>query len=263
MFKPIIHCSWQLNVGEFKIPVEIYCDTIKESKNKNTLKVFWSNEPKELLPNVYNHLLKNYNNYDLIFTSEPNLLNKDISHIKNYMMFHCWCVAYAKECNGNFNKIFNVSTVVGDKSLLPGHLLRRELWDRQSEIKIPKNFYASSKGNLIKEGSKILGDTKYEMFDSQFHIAIENVNNDNMYTEKINDCMVTKTVPIYWGCPNINDVYNVKGIIQINSIDDLIKKINKITPSTYKQMKPYIEENYQIAMKLSETSLGSMIEKYI
>lgn len=52
MFKPIIHCSWQFNINEFKIPVEIYCDTIKESKNRNTLKIFWSNEPKELLPNV-------------------------------------------------------------------------------------------------------------------------------------------------------------------------------------------------------------------
>jgi hypothetical protein len=36
-----------------------------------------------------------------------------------------------------------------------------------------------------------------------FHIAVENVKIDNWYTEKISQSFATKTVPIYWGCPNI------------------------------------------------------------
>ncbi len=262
MHKPIVHSSWQFNIKELSKPIELYCDILSRTiKNPNALKVFWSNEPKEILPNVHQHLLHNHSFYDLIFTWDPILLNLGKANIKSYMMFHCWCAAYARECNGIFKKDFNVSTVVGDKMALPGHRLRNELWIKKDQITIPKNFYKSSKGNPLNGEAKVLGDTKYELFDSQFHIAIENINTANMYTEKINDCMITKTVPIYWGADDIGKVYNIKGIIQISSIDDLIKKVNAITPETYNNMKPYIEDNYQRALNLSKITLGDIIEK--
>ena len=262
MYKPIVHSSWQFNIKDLHKPVELYCDILSSTiKNPNAIKVFWSNEPKEILPNIHQHILHNHSYYDLIFTWDPILLNLGKPNIKSFMMFHCWCAEYAKECKGVFKKEFNVSTVVGDKRALPGHILRSNLWTNKDKINIPKKFYKSSKGSTITGEGKLLGDTKYELFDSQFHIAIENINTLNMFTEKINDCMITKTVPIYWGPSNIGEIYNVKGIIQFNSIDDLIKKVNNITPETYEQMKPYIEDNYQRALKLSQTSLGDAIEK--
>ena len=164
-------------------------------------------------------------------------------------------------------KKFNISTVVGWKKSLPGHRLRYELMARKDEINIPTNFYKSG-GRFVPRGRplpfqcKVLGEKKYVLFEhSQFSIAIENIDTDNMYTEKINDCMLTKTVPVYWGASTIGEVYNTDGIIQVSSIDDLIKKVNSLTPETYENIKPHIEDNYQRALKLSKIRLGDIIEK--
>jgi spore maturation protein CgeB len=53
-----------------------------------------------------------------------------------------------------------------------------------------------------------------------------------------------KTIPIYWGCSNINKFYNPKGIINFQSIDQLIQIVNNLTPDFYNSKKDIIEENY-------------------
>jgi hypothetical protein len=83
-----------------------------------------------------------------------------------------------------------------------------------------------------------------------FHIAVENVKIDNWYTEKIAQSFATKTVPIYWGCPNIKELgYDERGIIRFNSEEELIRIINNLTPEDYYSRLPYIEHNYQVAME--------------
>ena len=271
-YKPIIHVSWssllltELLAHDLSKPVELFIDVLPSDctiKTPNALKVYLANEPKELLPHIHQHLLDNNSNYDLIFTWEHDLLSLGKANIKHYMFFHrlYFCYLDSMPYNVCGKKEFNISTVVGQKYSLSGHKLRHELWERKDEITIPTNFYKSSNGTPIPGEGKLLGG-KNELFDhSQFSIAIENVDSPNMYTEKINDCMLAKTVPVYWGASNIGEVYNTDGIIQVSSIDDLIKKVNSLTPETYENMKPYIEDNYQRALKLSKIRLGDIIEK--
>ena len=54
-------------------------------------------------------------------------------------------------------------------------------------------------------------------------------------------------MPIYWGCPNIGDFFDTRGMIIVDSESDIIELCNQITPETYEQMKPYIDENYERA----------------
>lgn len=80
-----------------------------------------------------------------------------------------------------------------------------------------------------------------------FHIAIENVNYNNWYTEKIGDAFSTKTVPIYWGCPNLGDLgYDERGIIRFSTLPELIDIVNNLTEEKYYEMKPYIDYNYEV-----------------
>lgn len=58
-------------------------------------------------------------------------------------------------------------------------------------------------------------------------------------------CIVSKTVPIYYGCPNIGDYFDLNGIIIVNDENDCIAKINKLNKNTYKKMKPYVEKNFK------------------
>jgi hypothetical protein len=80
-----------------------------------------------------------------------------------------------------------------------------------------------------------------------FNIVIENVKHINWYN-KIGDNFLSKTVPIYWGCNNIEDFgYDERGIIRFNNENELLEILNLLTPEMYFQMKPYIDYNCEIA----------------
>ena len=78
-----------------------------------------------------------------------------------------------------------------------------------------------------------------------FSIIIENDFENDWLTEKINDCLVNYTIPIYVGCKNISNYYNTKGMIICNNINEIIEKTNKLTPDDYYKRIEYIKENYK------------------
>ena len=82
-----------------------------------------------------------------------------------------------------------------------------------------------------------------------FGIAIENFSHRGFFTEKILDCFLLKTIPIYWGCSNIEDFFNIEGIIRIENADDAIYSINNLTKEFYISKKDIIEENWRIAQQ--------------
>ena len=43
--------------------------------------------------------------------------------------------------------------------------------------------------------------------DYKYSIAIENSSQENYFTEKIIDCLLLWSIPIYWGCPNISSFF--------------------------------------------------------
>jgi hypothetical protein len=79
-----------------------------------------------------------------------------------------------------------------------------------------------------------------------FNVVIENVNHNNWYN-KIGDAFATKTVPIYWGCPNLAKFgYDENGIIRFNTKEELLDTLNNLTPEKYYEMLPSIEHNYTL-----------------
>jgi hypothetical protein len=90
------------------------------------------------------------------------------------------------------------------------------------------------------------------LFDGiQFHLAIENTGEPNYFTEKICDCFRTKTVPVYWGCPNIAEFFDAEGIIQFIPETEvpwkeLINLINKLTPGDYTRRIAAVNKNYEL-----------------
>ena len=63
--------------------------------------------------------------------------------------------------------------------------------------------------------------------DYEFHVAIENHIENNVWTEKLADAFLGFTVPIYCGCPNVYDYFPKDSLIQID-INDMPGSILKI-----------------------------------
>jgi hypothetical protein len=83
----------------------------------------------------------------------------------------------------------------------------------------------------------------------QYSIIMENAQHNNYFTEKLNDCLATKTIPIYWGPSNIGDFYNKDGILTWNGTKDLMDMLAWIWPGYYESKKDAIEDNYNRAIK--------------
>lgn len=149
------------------------------------------------------------------------------------------------------DKEFKVSFLRGNLKKLIGHTHRFEIFDRQNEIKTPIQFWEFI-GDKHGDFTKTRQDKVDSFLPYQFSLCIENSSREGYFTEKITDCILNKTIPIYWGCSNIGDFYNPEGILQFNNPDEAIKIINSLTPEFYKSKSRVIEENYQKAFQYKD-----------
>ena len=111
--------------------------------------------------------------------------------------------------------------IYSDKNIFEGHRLRHEISKNVNEI------------DLFGRGTPNPVDYKEEsLLDYRYSIVVENSKTDNYFTEKLIDCLAVGTIPIYWGCPNIDNYFNLDGIITFNTLEEL----NKILPTLNKNL---------------------------
>jgi hypothetical protein len=51
------------------------------------------------------------------------------------------------------------------------------------------------------------------LLNYRYSVIIENVKEPDYFTEKLFDCLLCGTLPIYLGAPNIGDYFDVAGMI--------------------------------------------------
>jgi hypothetical protein len=92
--------------------------------------------------------------------------------------------------------------------------------------------------------------------DYRYVIVVENGKLDNYFTDKILDCFATGCIPIYWGDPKINNLFDSRGFYTFNTIEELdyILK-NKISEEDYTSKMEYIKINYELFKKYSSPDL--------
>uniref|UniRef100_A0A6C0JWF9 Fucosyltransferase C-terminal domain-containing protein n=1 Tax=viral metagenome TaxID=1070528 RepID=A0A6C0JWF9_9ZZZZ len=157
-----------------------------------------------------------------------------------------------------------MSFLCSSKRGILGQKLRQLIYKNQSILELRTgrelSFWRSGKDELLpqvcRRGNRILGIASGAKKDLhlpfQFSIILENSQQDNYFTEKLIDCLLCKTVPIYWGCPNIGAYFDARGIIILRSIDggiieELVMQLKKCGPEFYEQRREAIENNYDMA----------------
>jgi hypothetical protein len=242
-------------------PITFFYDYIPQNIEQlkiNPYNFIMLHEPNEFF-GMHEWVLKNNQLFSGILTWNKDILSK----CENSILFHHCADGLAGELTdeslNNFNKKhsvkkFEVSFLSGIKNLVEGHKLRQDIFNIKDQIKIPKKWFHTledfnqedfNKGGVGRPDS-IWGAKQICFQESMFHVAVENVNHLNWYTEKIADAFATKTIPIYWGCPNIKELgYDDRGIIKFNNLNQLADIINSLTPEMYYEKQQFIEHNYQ------------------
>ena len=120
-------------------------------------------------------------------------------------------------------------------------------------------FY-KQKEVISKFNNPILGDSKTPLFESMFSICVENVKKDYYFSEKLIDCFLCKSIPVYYGCSNIEQYFNMEGIISFDTIEELIEKTSTLTTEFYESKYDIIEENYKKSLSYVDYS-GRILDK--
>lgn len=87
------------------------------------------------------------------------------------------------------------------------------------------------------------------LFPYKFSIAIENSSQENYFTEKINDCFLTWSIPIYWGCPNISEYFPEESyrLIDINQPETIVDILSE--PITKENLEALTESRNLVMYK--------------
>lgn len=161
--------------------------------------------------------------------------------------------------NDNFNKSKKISMVVsytpqGNHNYVKRTNLALELLNRGFDVDIYGNGWSGSHKNI--KGS--VSDKYDALIDYQYSIGIENSCEKNYLTEKYFDISLCNGTPIYYGTPNVDEIYKNHFKIDLNNFEQCFDAISDILNNDYYNPNSIIEnkklyfEKYNIYNKVKE-----------
>jgi len=200
-------------------------DKVSRKKYAIILECCWLVQP--LIDDIKNKLDVYLNEYDKIFTWSEELVNLD-ERI-------CWIPGSGSWIREPqiYPKSELVSIIASNKSHLEGHQQRLHMIDQLKE-------YAP----LFGRGFNEIEFKEEALANYMFSVAIENA--DNWFTEKLLDCFLTGTIPIYYGTPSVGKWFNTDGIIFLEDGFD----IESLSKDLYLSKIDAIKENFEKAKEM-------------
>lgn len=194
----------------------------------------WLLESPNVTPEAYEFVKRNNTFFDKIFTFDEEILK-----FKNSFFLPFGGSMLDYNDIKLFNKTKNISMMFSWKRNLEGHKLRHNIYDN---FKTNIDFYGSGMNGINVKKINSLRDYK-------FSVVVENCKKNHYFTEKIIDCFLTGTVPIYWGCSSIGDFFDLGGILSFNDENELRETLESLTDDTYNNMYESVKNNFNEAKK--------------
>lgn len=200
--------------------------------SKAKIKIWMLLEPPSVSSDIY-RLAREYIDYgnghfDYILTFDKSLVQKISANPEMYsckrpkVIYYpsggCWINPEERLI---YQKSKDISIIASGKNKTIGHKLRHEIIQRTRDCRV----------DVFGGGYKFIPNKLDALKDYRFSIVIENCQVDGYFTEKLIDCIVAGTIPIYWGSPSICSVFDLSAIVTFNTADELVTTISKIPHS--------------------------------
>jgi hypothetical protein len=207
--------------------------------------------------------LKKYNQKFLSQFSHIISCHKSITHpgLFKYIQGHLWFVGknYDELSSiKHIEKTKEISIITSNKIFSEGHKKRYEF-----ALKLKEHF--GNRIDLFGNGIRKFEDKWDVLAPYKYSVIIENYQYENWLTEKLFDCYLTHTFPLYFGCSNISDYYNENAYIKIDleDIEGTIQNIEKILSdkSHYEKSLSYLLESKDLT--LNRYNLFPLIVQFI
>lgn len=136
-----------------------------------------------------------------------------------------------------------ISIMISQKMFAPGHVYRHRLVREILRLNLPVDIYG--RGCVLYKNTEYANDPRfkgsfqeYEPYESyKFHIAIENIESNYYFSEKIINPLLAGAIPVYLGCRNIREFFGDSVILMENNMEKDIQLITDIVrhPEKYMQ----------------------------
>lgn len=196
-------------------------------------------------------IIQNSDKMSHIFTRRKKIL-EECDNAVLHPFGDCWLSPEPKHLWTGKEISVSFTTTNKYREGVDGYAIRHQIVSSLNRIRdidsLPFYYYASSRLPCCPEISDyVLGNKRDIMFRHAFHVAIENSRCDNFFTEKLVDCFISKTIPIYFGTRDIGDFFNTDGMLIFNNMNDLTNILGSLDEGMYKSMKDAAEDNYHRA----------------
>lgn len=194
---------------------------------------------------------QNYKNFDLVLTNNREHIEKN-TIFKFSPTAGCWILPKDQQI---YPKTKLLSAIFSDKKFTTGQALRHQI-----VVNFGKNIETFGRGYFP------LPNKIYGLKDYAFSLTIENTRQDYYFTEKLIDCFMTGTIPIYWGCPSIYEFFNPNGMICFKDIHEMKYILSTISLDMYNSKLEAVKENFEIAKKYliaEDYMFENYLKKYV
>ena len=130
----------------------------------------------------------------------------------------------------DLTKTAHMSLIASAKRDHPGHKLRHAMVE-----------FVQAQGLDVQVMGRgyVPFETKAEgLARFRFSVVIENVRQQNYFSEKLIDAVLCETVPIYWGCPNLGDFMDTSGMILCETEAEMRAAILAADAARYDRLAP-------------------------
>ena len=209
------------------------------------------------------HKLRTYNQDFLNQFTKIFAVRTDLRHKNKIEQIHEPQIWYFNKSRAEldslecFEKTKMLSVVSSDLTLLAGHKKRYAFVNKMIG-------HFKDKLDVYGRGFNEIQDKWTAIAPYKYSLAIENNVIPDYFTEKLTECFLSYTMPIYFGCPNIDQYFDTRSmiLIDINDYKNSIKKIEQaIDDNLYEKALPYIIEARN--QTLNQYHIFSLIQRII
>tara|TARA_A100001391_G_scaffold195356_1_gene172600 strand:+ start:184 stop:1107 length:924 start_codon:yes stop_codon:yes gene_type:complete len=216
---------------------------------KTKYKVAWLVECRGVHPFAYDIISNFEHKFDYIFTFDEHLLKRGPKYVQSLIATS----RVSDEDAGIHDKSKMLSLIASKQTMTRGHRLRHKVagaikdkYDVDLWGGAFKPFGKNNKG--LTAGAIREGKTE-PLKDYRFSVTIMNSRENNYFTETLVDVFRHGTIPIFWGCPNVGDFFNEKGILRFETGQQLFDILDSLSEDLYNSKLEYVKENFEIAKK--------------
>jgi hypothetical protein len=247
-------------------PIKVFIDGaimsgIEYVKKEGEVKVAWVCESRTIFHTMHvphdtwmNNLEKICEHYDAVFTSERELLS---IHPKIQFAYAGSNLPWIKPLSEDMSieKTKQCSIIASSKNYAYGHKLRNAI---ATTFKDVIDIYGG-----VNDSPRISGIDAWDktpgLKDYMFSFVVENDSYTTYYTEKLTDCFMVGTIPIYWGAPDIGDIFDINGFVLLSPNFD----VTILTKELFESKIESALKNYQtcIDLQMADDYLYSKIKQ--